>query len=161
GYSLKLEGNNVATISGFGGTLSCASLELSVLTPATSSVFPEPPPLRSRLSLLSQGTWVFEPLQATGTPLGTLKKVADLYSSLTAEIGEDTAGKRRQAVLFVSSSEATQFSLQVGPGLSDLSGNPVVLPLTRAHQLYIFDQPSPQIQLWAFSNSGALWVKSA
>jgi hypothetical protein len=161
GYFLKLEGNNVATISGFGGTLVCASLKLSAMTPAASSEFPEPPPLRSSLSLQSQGTWVFEPLQATGTPLGTLKKVADLYNSLTAELGEDTAGNRRQAVRFISSSEATQFSLQVGPGLSDLSGNPVVLPLARAQQLYIFDEPSPHLRLWASSISSPLWVKSA
>src|SRR4029453_6869019 len=118
--NLKIEGAQVAAVSGFGDPLAAKSLTLIVLGPDEHSAFTDPPPLRSSVVLEGGAVWRIN-LPATNTPIGTLTKLADLYDQLSAEVGEDAGGSRRGVTLFRSQSNADQFQLELGSGITDLN----------------------------------------
>jgi hypothetical protein len=157
--NLKIEGGQVAAVSGFGDPLAAKSLTLAVLGLDDPSAFTNPPPLRSSVVLEGGAVWHVS-LPATDTPIGTLTTLADLYDQLSAEVGEDASGIRREVALFRAQSKADQFQLELGSGITDLNGAPLLVGLSGALQFYNFQSATPQVELLCSGRPVSPWAKS-
>ena len=156
---LSLAAPKLAELAGPAGALGMASLELALLAPTDRVLFAADvaPPLRSRITLTATTPWqvAFPTLH---TPVGELGAVADLFDSALAEVGENLDGRRRQALRFASTSNATAFTLTLGGGLVDAAGRPIMVALAGCVCKFVFDSVPSRAELHADASTASMWL---
>jgi hypothetical protein len=158
---LTLAAAALARVTSVTEDLPCGTLELTLLAPGDRRQFsPDTaPPLCSRLALTGSAPWPVA-LPASQTPLGELARVADLFGTLDAEVGENLDGRRRQAMTLLANSNATQFQLHLGDGIADAAGRPVRVSLVACRLAFLFDREPAQAVLTAGASTDRLWTRT-
>jgi hypothetical protein len=156
---LSLAAPKLAELAGPAGALGMASLELALLAPTDRVLFAADvaPPLCSRITFTATTPWQVA-LPTLYTPVGELGAVADLFDSALAEVGENLDGRRRQALRFASSSNATAFTLTLGGGLVDAAGRPIMVALAGCVCKFVFDSVPPRAELHAQASTASMWL---
>jgi hypothetical protein len=136
------------------------SVSITVIPVATPSLFQMTPPVRSGISVNASPGVFAVPAPASQTVLGTLTKVADLFTALDVELGVEADGTTVCALFFGGSQPGTQFQLQLSDTVFDQSGNTPPFPLSVSNQICVFDISTTSFELTACVNPQSVVVRA-
>jgi hypothetical protein len=137
-WRFEIAGTNLATIDGLAPALSSDSFSLKLLKPGDPSLRSHPKSKRSHIGLAGTGkNWQLKPALPE-LPIGQLHLPRDLFDRIDIEAGEGAAGDI-SGVLAASSPGSAGLTLRLAGGVTDIAGNPALLPMSHAIYAAAFD----------------------
>jgi hypothetical protein len=135
-----------------------ASVALAVIDPSAGSSLPNPPPLRSLVTVEPAGTWPIS-VPTVILPIGTLTPTNGSFSQLRIEAGEPApAGATRQMAALIGPDDVQAFRLELGQGLKNTTGSALAFILSAAHEVHDFDPSPPKVSYWFFASPATDWA---
>jgi hypothetical protein len=158
-WVLKIAGQGICQLSGFGGEILSDFLLLSLLEPAEPSLTTHPEAKRTLISLRrGDRSWPLEPIPNTAD--GWKITAADgSFDLLHLEVGESARGSvAGRALLAESNVEEAKLFFHPSAHLTDADGNRFALPLRRARYAVALDAHGEQTALVAGFAKEAVWL---
>lgn len=158
-WALKLAGQGICQVSGFGGEILSDFLLLSLLEPAEPSLTTHPEAKRTLISLRrGERSWPLEPMPNTvnGWKITATDSSFDL---LHLEAGESAKGSTAGRVLLAESNgEEAKLIFHPSAHLTDADGNRFALPLRHARYALALDAHGEQTALVARFAEEPVWL---
>jgi hypothetical protein len=155
-WTLRLEGDGVATVSGLDARLRGDALTIALLASQADSLMAEPPAERTLLSLeRGDEAW---PLPSLPTPAGTrLAAEGSAFDVVTLETGERD-GALAQALVASANGDVPRLRFAPGGDLQGVDGRSAALPLGNPRYGVAFDPGGDDAALMADFAHEPTWV---